>query len=97
MSRCPCTRAGLPAGASDCALCAADEVNGIATVRPPLSALCPRCGGVLVSVPCGCDPVPVARRAHRELMAALARCTAGELRALRAEWAAAEARLSRRD
>lgn len=95
--RCPCARAGLPKGESQCGLCDLDVVNDIETVIPPPEACCPRCGGILVTVPCGCDPVPVARRAHRELMAALRRCTPAELRTLRAEWAAVEAQQQRRD
>lgn len=90
--RCPCARAGLPEGAESCGLCDLDAVNGVATVPPPPSQCCPRCGGILVSVPCGCDPVPVARRAHRDLFAAMRRMTADELRLFRSEIAAAEAR-----
>lgn len=33
--RCPCTRAGLPLGESQCALCTFDEVNGVPTVPAP--------------------------------------------------------------
>ena len=57
------------------------------TVPPPPSACCPRCGGVLITLPCGCDPVPTARRAYATLRGAVARMTLGELRAFTA-WVA---------
>jgi hypothetical protein len=62
--------------------------NDTPTLVPPPSQCCPRCGGMLVTVPCGCDPVPVARRAFADLHRALRRMTVDEVRRFRA-WGAA--------
>ncbi len=65
------------------------------TVRPTVSAYCPRCGAVLVTVPCRCDPVPAACRASVAMDEAVSRMTADEVRSFLA-WRASRTR-PRRD